>query len=173
MCRAAPCCAVLCRSACCAVLFRTCQVSFDKVSSSSTEVHHTRFVRTTLLNHIDAPNSAQLSYSSAARRAAPCGAVWCRAMPCFAFRCGAVPCCAVLYSNTLYQVSCEVPGTRYRYVRAYSVFLLSSMIVLALGPLGVLFFAKCTRTADQNVTSPTTTLHSTGNSSTQVALDII
>ena len=50
LCGAAPCCAVI--RAALDLLFCTCQFSFDEVSSSSTKVHHTRFVRTTLLNHI-------------------------------------------------------------------------------------------------------------------------
>ena len=90
-----PCPAVRCGIVrCCAVLravlyflFRTCQVSFDQVSYSSTEVHNTRFVRTTLLNHMHSQlSSAQLMLSSAQR-----SAVRCRALPC-----GAVPCCPVL-----------------------------------------------------------------------------
>ena len=58
-CLALPCGAVLCGTVrCCAVLravlyliLRACQVSFDEVSCSSTAAHHTRFVRTTLLNN--------------------------------------------------------------------------------------------------------------------------
>ena len=130
-CRALPCDVVLCGAAR-YLLFRRRQVSFDEVVSySSTEVCHTRSVGTTLLNHKKCtPSSAQLSYSSAARSAAPYGAVRCRAL-----RCGAVPCCAGLsFENT-------VPGimrsTRYRYVRVHSSFLLFSVIVLPLGPLDV------------------------------------
>ena len=91
-CRATPYGAVRCRAAYCALLTFFVQVSFDEVSSSSTEVHHhPRFVRTTLLNHI---KCSQLSSAIIAqqRAAPPCGAV----LPCLALRCGAVPCCAVL-----------------------------------------------------------------------------
>ena len=54
-----------------------CQVSFEEASSSSTEVHPIRFVRTTLLNHIECSklSSARLSYSSAPRSAAHCGCI--------------------------------------------------------------------------------------------------
>ena len=111
-CRALPCIAVLLYGAvpCCAViraaldlLVCTCQVSFDEVSSSSTKVHHTRFVRTTFLNHIKCSklSSALAQQCAAQHRAVPCGAVLCRTALCF-------------LSNTQYQVSYEVPGTRYQ-----------------------------------------------------------
>ena len=106
--------------------FRTCQVSFDEVSYTNTEVHHARFVRTSLSNHLEYSQLCSANYSSKARSAAPCCAVLCCvALPCSAMPCRAVPCCAVLRCalfRTQYQVSCEVPGTRYRYVRACTRF---------------------------------------------------
>ena len=83
---------------------------------SSTEVHHTRFARTTLLNPKNAL-PAQLSSVIAQQRAAqpravPSGAVRCRALPC-----GAVRCCALLrYAffrrhSTRYHAKYQVPGT--------------------------------------------------------------
>ena len=116
------------------------------------------------------PSSALPRYSSAAQ----CSAVRCRAVPCLV-RCGAVmcrpchavPCCAVCcISNTQqYQISCEkyqVPGaamnTRVRIVEQTS-FCFLHLIVLS---RSCLFFANYTRTADQNVASPTSTQHSTG-----------
>ena len=114
-CRALPCGAVLCGVLPCYavlravlyLLFRRCQVSFDVVSSSSTEVHHTRFVRTTLLDHFKCSqlSSAQLKLSSALRSAVRYRAV----VPCPTVRCCAVLRCALF--RTQYQVSCEVPGT--------------------------------------------------------------
>ena len=59
-----------------------------------------------------------------------------------------------------YQVWCEVPGTRYRYVRAvYSSLCFLHLIVLSRSPCPPPP-ANYTRTADQNVTSPTSTQHS-------------
>ena len=138
-CRAVPCRAlrcgaeqrrgVLCRAVPCCVL--CCTLYFVHVRFHSTKYHPavTRYYRTsglyvpgtTLLNRIKCSqlSSAQLSYNPTARSAAPFGAVRCRAVPCFALRCGAVPCRAALcfLSNIQqYEVSCEVPGTRYRYV---------------------------------------------------------
>ena len=132
-CPAPPCgAAVTCRAvrcgavACCVelrvvlyLLFRACQISFEDVLCSSTEVHRTKFVRTRLLNPKECiPRRAQLSYSSEARRATPCTSVRCRALPGGAVLCRAALC---FLSNTpQYQVSCEIPGTRYRYVRVCS-----------------------------------------------------
>ena len=169
-CGAVPCCAVM-RAVLC-VLFRACQALVDEVSSSSKEVFHTRFVRTALLNHIEGSQlssarlgSAQLSsviaqQCVAQRRATPCGAV-----PYPAVRCCAVRRCAVLFFRTH-------RSTKYHAITRYQVpvcmcvlvFLLSALIVLPLGPLVVFFPANYTRTADQNVISPTSTQHSIGQS---------
>ena len=73
-------------------------------------------------------------------------------------------------------IYCEVTGTRYRYVRVCTcLFAFFGDFVLPLGPFRVCFFTNYTRTADQNVTSPTNTQHSTdrATSSAQVALGII
>ena len=97
--RAVPCPTVRCGTVwCCAVLhavlyslFRTSQVSFDELSSSSAEAHHTSFVSTTLLDNMKCSqlSSAELWLSSAPRSAVlpylalRCGAVLCRAALCF------------------------------------------------------------------------------------------
>ena len=164
-CRALLCGVVLCRAVlCCTVLsvalyllFRTCQVSFDEVSSSSTELQHNVIF---FLITSNAPSSAQLSYSSAAPSAAPCGAVRC------------MPCPAVLRRTALcfllniqqYQVSCEIPGTRYRYVRVYS----STPFLHCPSSFSVLFASPSPKITPvlpiRIVTSPTSIQHSTGQS---------
>ena len=89
-------------------------------------------------------------------------------MPCGTVRCCAALCCL---SYIQYQVSCDVPGTTYRYVPVYSCFSVLNCLS-CLGPLHDTFLQIYTRTADQNVTSPASTQHSTGESG-QVALGII
>ena len=101
-------------------------------------------------------SSAQLQLSSAAqRRAVPRHRVLCCAALCF-------------LSNIESQVSCEVPGTRYRYVRVYSSFCflhwLFSLPALMLILRSISQITNYARTADQNETSPTSTQHSTGQS---------
>ena len=153
-CGAVPCRAVLCRAvlrAALYLLFRARQVSFDKVSYSSTEVRQTKFVRTSSLNHTRIL-PAQLSSAIAQQRAAQRHSL--RKVPCLAVRC-----CAVLrcLSNTQHQVLSGVPRTRYRYVRVCElVRLLSSLVVPPLGPLRFLF-EYYTLLQDQNVTSPAST----------------
>ena len=97
--------------------------------------------------------------------AAPCDAVRCRALPCGALRCCVALRCAFVRTHT------AVPGMmrtiRHLYVRVvYSSFLLSSVDC----PLSAhMFFPPskvCTRTANQNVTSPTSTKHSSAQHST-------
>ena len=100
---------------------------------------------------------AQLSPAIAPQRSA----VRCRVL-----LCRAVLCCAALrfLSNIQYQLSCKVPGTRYRYARVYLSFcFLLHLIVLFRSP-SCFFFTNYTRTADQNVTSPTSAQHSKGQS---------
>ena len=111
-----PCCAVL--RAVLYLLFRSCHVSFDEVSSSSTDVHHTRFVRTQLLNFCEML-SVHLSSALAQQRSAQRRVVACFALPCGGELRYTVLC---FHSNTRHQVSPEVPGTRYRYVCVYSSF---------------------------------------------------
>ena len=120
------------------LLIRTCQVSFDEESYSSTDVHHTTFVHTTMLDHTKCtPSSAQLSYTVAQRRAAQCPAVWCGTVLRCAVSNTAVP---SIMRNARYQV----PVSTYLLVSE-----LSSLIDLRLGPPYVIFFASYTRTADQ------------------------
>ena len=123
-CGTVRCCAVLCRAMPCSVL--CCTYSFVHVRSHST-IYRPAMPRYTTsglyvlhcLITLDGPSSAQLSYSSAARSTLPCDAVRCRGLPCGAVLCRAALC---FLSNSQYQVSCEVPGTRYRNVRVYSSF---------------------------------------------------
>ena len=75
-----------------------------------------------------------------------CGAVRCRALPC----CGAASCCAVLSNIQQYQV----------YVLCTRLFSFSSF-ELSRSPC-FLPHAYYARIADQNVTPPTNTQHSTG-----------
>ena len=138
LCRAVPCCVPY-------LLFRTCQVSFDEVSTASTEVHHTKFVRSWhyLLFSVEVHGSfhgsshelpqkeatrapdpvctyciveehqtlpAQLSSAIAQQREAQRRVVLRRAALCF------------LANTPQYQVSCEIPGTRYRCTCVYSSF---------------------------------------------------
>ena len=93
------------------------------------------------------------------RRVVPCGIVRCRAL-----RCGVVPCCALFhtYSRGRYNAKYQVPSSG-MYVwtgdpHSKCLSLLSSLTVLF-----TFFFLlqKYTRTADQNVTSPASTQHST------------
>ena len=116
---AVTCCAVLCRAVpCCVVLyllFHSYQVSNEVSYQGYTRyllVHSTSIYTKNAL-------SAQLnSASSAAQRsAAPCGAVPCPAVWCRALLRRAALC--FLSHRQQYQVSCEVPGTKYRYVLVY------------------------------------------------------
>ena len=137
-CSALPCSAVLCGAVLChavramphALLYLLFRARYQSKCHTRYRYYYTRFVRTILAllkPQKGISSSAQLSYSSAA----PCGAVRCRAFfP--AVRCGAALC---FLSNIQYQISCELPGTRYRYVRVYSVFVLSSFDC----PLSVVF----------------------------------
>ena len=104
-----PCCAVL--RAMLRLPFRTCHVSFDEVSNSSSLLTYTTLVRTTLLNNKKStPSSAQIKLSSAQHRVVR-----------YAMRCHALRCRTALRRllNTQYRASCEERGTRYRYVRVY------------------------------------------------------
>ena len=154
-----PCCAVLCRAVpCCAVpccTYFSVHARYHYEVSCQVPVH--QVCTYYLLNHKKCtPRSAQLSYSSAAQRSAvryralSCPVVPCRALPCCAvlrfaalccavLRCAAL-CCAVLcfLPNIQYQVSCQVPGTRHRYVRVYSFFCFFYQLS-SLCPLHVLF----------------------------------
>ena len=120
---AMPCCAVL--RTVFYLLSCTCQISFAEGSSSSTELHHTRFVRTTLLNYINCSrlSSAQLYLGSAQRSTVRC----CAAVP--YLRCDAALC--YLYNTVPDHAKTQVPGTG-MYV-CVLVFLLSSLIVLGTG----------------------------------------
>ena len=112
LCGGVRCCAVLCRAVpCCAVLFRTCQVSFDEVSSSRTKVHHTRFVRTTMLNLIKRSqlSSAVAQHRAAQRRVVPCDSVHC---PAVRRRAVLLPRCAIFRTHsTRYHAKYQVPST--------------------------------------------------------------
>ena len=72
-------------------LFRAFQVSYDEVSSSSTEVHHTRFCTYYIVESQQYMLPAQLSSAMAQIRAAQRRAVLCGAVPCPAVRCRAAP----------------------------------------------------------------------------------
>ena len=115
-CHAVRHCAMLCRAVPCCVLRCTLYLVRAKYYSKYHAKYrycYTRLVRTSFLNHKNAL-PAQLRPAIAQQRSA-CGAV-----PCPAMRCGAVlPSSAVLYSNIKYRVLCEVPSTRYWYVRVY------------------------------------------------------
>ena len=127
-CRAVPCPAMRCGAApCCAVLrsaldllalsympglIRRCKIQQYR------DIPHQVCTCATLLNHT--PNSAQLIYSSAARSAAPCGAVPFLALRCnaeqhrvvvprAAVRCATLRCCAVLRA-VLYLLFRTLPG---------------------------------------------------------------
>ena len=108
------------------------------------------------------PGSAQPSYiySSAAQRSA----LRCRAVRCRAF-CPALRCCVVLpcalfrtFSNVRYETKYQVSG-------AGMYMLCTRILAFSSVDLSVSNFsphANYTRTADQNVTPPTSTQHSTG-----------
>ena len=156
-CGTGRCCAVLCRAACFAlpIISYIPGIIRSIIPGAGTTTVH-QVVRTTLLNN---KNSlpAQLSPAIAPQRSA----VRCRVL-----LCRAVLCCAALrfLSNIQYQLSCKVPGTRYRYARVYLSFcFLLHLIVLFRSP-SCFFFTNYTRTADQNVTSPTSAQHSKGQS---------
>ena len=174
---------VLCGAVPCCVLYCTC--SFVLVHARSHSKYHaryryTRFVRTTLLNHDKCtPSSAQLSYSSAAQRSA----VRC-ALPCGT---DAVPCALCLLSYIPYQVSCEVPRTRYRHVGVCCcvssvcvlfftcvIVFLRSFFVLSRSFFFMFFFRKlhpyCP--SERDIASKHTTHHKTINSA-QAALGVI
>ena len=101
--------------------------------------------------------AAHRSVSSAAQRCAvPCPAVACRALPCAAL-CHAAPCCAVLRCALFRTSSTRYNATYQVCTRLFAFFVrLSSP-----GPLLLIFFTKYPSTADQNVTSQTSTQHST------------
>ena len=101
----------------------------------------------TVLNHNARPDqiSPAIHSSTAQRCAVPCGVV-----PCLALRCGVVLRCA------LFRTYSSATGIRV----VYSSFVFSTFD-LSWSPC--LFpRANYTRTADQNVTPPTSTQHSTG-----------
>ena len=116
--RAVPCCAVLCHAACCPVhiiSFLTRLVGRSIVQQYRGTPHQvctplTVEFRDMLSGHL----ISVIAQQSAAQR---------RSVPCIALRCGCELVCAVLniLSSTQHQVSREVQGTRYRYVRLYSI----------------------------------------------------
>ena len=120
-CRAVRCCcAVLCRAACFGVLTLSNKPGIIRSIIPGAALHQvcTYYMVDSQKKH---PIPAQLSLAIAQQRsAAPCGAVRCRALPCDTVLCRAAQCSfSKIQSST--QVSCEVPGTRYRCVRVYSV----------------------------------------------------
>ena len=130
LCRAAPCPAVLCGAVwccvvCCVYFFVNTRYHMYEVPSGiGTPVMCAYYNKSRNIH-------SQLSSTQLPQQlsAAPCGAV-----PCGAVLCPAVWCCAVLCRAALcslsyiqqYQVSrsCEVPGTKYRYVRVCLCFTL-------------------------------------------------
>ena len=154
-CRTVPCCAVLCHAACFAVL----AISFKPgIIPSIIPLH--RVCTYYIVEYKDVSCSAQPSYSPAAQRSA----VRCRMVPCLALRCCAVPCRAVFIFEH------AVPGIM-QSTWWYKAPVCTCLLILLLSsfdcPLSVLFtffFANYTRAADQSVTSPTSTPHSTGPS---------
>ena len=170
LCRAVPCCAVL--HAVVYLLFRSSRYHSTKYHTwySSTEIYHARFVRITLLNHKKMHSqlsSAQISYTSAARSAALWGAVRRRALPCGAVLCRAALCFLSGAQVVRRTISCEVPSARYRYVRVYSSFCFLHSVSCLSVLFMLFFFANFTCTADHNMTSPTRTQHSRGQSALQ------
>ena len=104
-----------------------------------------------LLNHKKRQlSSAQLYLSSAA----PCGAVRCHDLPCGAVLCRAELC---FLSNIRYKY--QVPACTYVLVFSLSSFECPRSILFMF-----FFLANYTRSADQNVASPTSTQDSTGQS---------
>ena len=88
-------------------------------------------------------------------------------MPCLALRCGSVSCCAVLYFEHT-----AVPGVYVLYIPF--CLLVIHLIYLCRSPF-IAPHANYTCNADQNVTPPTSTQHSTDRAicSAQAALGII
>ena len=124
-CCAVPCPTVRCGSVrFCAVLrtllyllFRTCQFSFDEASSSSTEVHHTRYVCACTALSLNHNKCSQLSSAIAQQRAAQR-----RAMPC----CTVLRCAFITTHRTRYHVRTQVPGTSmYVCVRVFFAFFIN------------------------------------------------
>ena len=131
-----------------------------------------------MLNHNKNAPPAQLSpqlFSSQQRSAVRCRAVPCGVVPCPAVRSGFMLRCAFFrtYSSTRHMMR----STRYRYVRV-SLSSFSCFFFKVDCPLSVRMPhpppTNYTRTADQNVTLPTSTQHSAHvYSSAQAALGII
>ena len=111
-----------------------CQVLLQIPGTPGYTIFYTWFVRTLLNKNKCTPSSTQPSYSSAAQRSAVrCGAVRCRASPCGGVLCRAALC---FLSNMPYQVSCEIPGTRYR----YSMYVCTRFLLFSVDyPLSVFF----------------------------------
>ena len=150
-----PCCVP-----CCTYYF--IQPRYNSKCHTRYPYYTTRLVRTTLLNKkktLPAQLTAQLFFSSAVLR---------RAVRWRALRCGAVACCSALSF-----VHTAVPGImqsiRYQVTVQFTcvllVDLLSRSIILSRPSSYCIFpFASCTRTANENVTSPASMQHSTGQS---------
>ena len=124
------------------------------------------FVSTTLFDCKNCtPSAAQLSYSSAAHSAQR-SAVRCPSVPCLALRCGVVPCRAALcfISNT------AVPKYHAKFQARVCMYVCTCIFASLIdcsrfrSSSRYIFVANYTRTADQNVTSQTSTQHSTGQS---------
>ena len=169
-CRALPCGAIPCGAVPCWAVLRVSPYLIFRTWQASSEVSFQVLVLPQvciyyLLRCSITKNAlpAQLNPAIAKQRnAAPCGAV-----PCLALRCGVLPCCSAVLCCAFFRAYSTGNHAKYQVpvCTCILVVLLSSFD----GPLSVLFmyfifcFANYT-TADQNVTSPKNTRHSTGQS---------
>ena len=116
-------------------------------------------IHITLLNH---NTCAQQLYIAQQRSVAPCPAVRC----CVVLRCAFVR----TYSSTRYDAKYQVPGTVMYVHVGYSFFFLQLRVIFSRSPsMPPPPPANCPRTADQNVTSPTSTQHSAHHRATSSA----
>ena len=151
-------------------MVRTRKLSFDNASCRSTEIHHTRFVRTTLSNH-----KGVQSYSSAiAKQVWRISDLRCRAIRCLSRGCCYVPYFAAFSSSHRNQCIMQSSRycTRYRHVRVYSSFLLSLLIIFPVGPPGTSFFSFFLF-ADQNATPTTSVRHTTEQQAQHIMLLVL
>ena len=157
-------CAVLCRAVrCCVMLYLPCALLYMLIRTGqvSLEVSYQAVLHQVCTYCIvesqkmqSQLSSVQLLLNSAARP--------------LALPCGVVPCCAFFFCiySTRYHATYQVPGTGMNMCTRLFAF---CVYLYVLSRFSLCFFLRTLHpyTADQNVTSPTSTQHSSGQSALQ------